>query len=1189
MRKRLFPLLTAAVLLLSLVSPAALAVEESSDVIYITSVSDLMNLAENCTLDTWSQGKTVRLSTDLVLTGCGFIPIPTFGGVFDGGHFTISGLEVHANGSNQGLFRYIQPGGVVKNLTVKGTVAPGGSASSVGGIAGTNRGTISACVFSGAVQGRSNIGGVCGVNESGGRVVSCSVSGTVQGEQATGGVCGKNAGTLLSCTSRTRVNISPNSDDSLNMAALADGSALDSLTTVSDQSGERSLSGWQDVGGIAGYSSGVVQSCVNSGSVGYPHMGYNIGGIAGRQAGYLSGCSNTGHIQGRKDVGGIAGQCEPYIVMGADSDTLEKLRSALNRLSALIDIALNDADSTSDHISAKLTALGDSADSARDSSKDLIDRTADLLNANVDTLNDLSVAVTNALDKLSPAMDDLSDASDDLATLAARLEPALDALVQAGDIGEAAARQLSAAMSDLKTAAQQGKSASDKIKLAAQNLRQAVVIDDQAAVNQALADLGAGLGEMSAALSAAAKAMSSLADALGQTPQDLTAAAAAFAQLSVALNDLSSANGKIAVAVAAIQTNTHIDAAKVNAALEQISSAANDLSAASAALESGFEHLHSASNAAGNLSAKLRDAFEKLKPVASAGESAGRKLSNAFDKLKASVEELRKAGDVTFTPVDDDFRAAGDKLYDDLAAVSRGMEELNSTVTSASDLLLKDLRAVNSQFSTVMNLMLDAMDDLRSGLNGDKTLSDHIEDVSAENIAATTLGKTADSTNTGLVEADRNVGGIVGEIGIEYDLDPEDDSSLDISYTATYQSKAVVTGCVNRGNITGKKDCVGGVVGRMDLGLVTACQNYGDAESTGGGYVGGVAGTASSIVRACYAKCTLSGGDYVGGVAGSGKALTDCVSIVTLTAGKEYLGAVAGYAEDLDRLSGNLFLDTGVGGVDSISYSGHAEPASYDRLRALPSIPTELVSFTLTLTADGETVASIPFLYGADLSLVELPEVPAKEDCFGVWPEFNYDGVHSDVMLEAVYTPWITVLATDAASEGLSLALAEGRFTDQAALESVPQTDISAPVEGAAVFRLSLTGTDLTEDSVTPLRILCPGGGTLWHYGAEGWTQVITHRSGSYLLTEMHGVSGVFCAVPSDSLLTAILSACGILTALVVLAVILLRRKRKKRLNSGANASVLKNNPSEKASATVSRQASVNEIGKSETRNEKEE
>lgn len=58
-----------------------------------------------------------------------------------------------------------------------------------------------------------------------------------------------------------------------------------------------------DIGGIAGYSSGIIQSCENSGSIGYEHMYYNVGGIVGRQSGYLDGCENTGTVLGRKDGG----------------------------------------------------------------------------------------------------------------------------------------------------------------------------------------------------------------------------------------------------------------------------------------------------------------------------------------------------------------------------------------------------------------------------------------------------------------------------------------------------------------------------------------------------------------------------------------------------------------------------------------------------------------------------------------------------------------------------------------------------------------------------------------------------------------------------------------------------------------------------------------------------------------------
>ena len=68
----------------------------------------------------------------------------------------------------------------------------------------------------------------------------------------------------------------------------------------------------QDTGGIAGRSSGTITGSVNHGEIGYPHTGYNVGGIAGRQNGSVVGCENYGSIWGRKDVGGIVGQFEPY-------------------------------------------------------------------------------------------------------------------------------------------------------------------------------------------------------------------------------------------------------------------------------------------------------------------------------------------------------------------------------------------------------------------------------------------------------------------------------------------------------------------------------------------------------------------------------------------------------------------------------------------------------------------------------------------------------------------------------------------------------------------------------------------------------------------------------------------------------------------------------------------------------------
>ena len=100
--KKLTALLMAAVLMCTLAVPGILAAENT---ITIKTVEDLMDLSRNCTLDTWSRGKTVILENDLDLQRTDFTPIPTFGGTFQGNGHKISGLKLGGSGNVRGLFR----------------------------------------------------------------------------------------------------------------------------------------------------------------------------------------------------------------------------------------------------------------------------------------------------------------------------------------------------------------------------------------------------------------------------------------------------------------------------------------------------------------------------------------------------------------------------------------------------------------------------------------------------------------------------------------------------------------------------------------------------------------------------------------------------------------------------------------------------------------------------------------------------------------------------------------------------------------------------------------------------------------------------------------------------------------------------------------------------------------------------
>lgn len=364
--RRLLSALLSLCLLASLLAPAACAEEEEPAVLEISTADQLLALARDCRLDSWSQGRTVVLTADIDLTGCDFTGIPTFGGTLEGKGYTVSGLTLTEEGSVQGLFRYIQQDAVVQNLHVAGTVQPGGTRAEVGGLAGENAGTIRNCSFSGTVSGTSQIGGIAGSNTVTGLISGCTVGGSVYGTHFVGGIAGQNDGVISGCTNNAAVNTTV----SQNEVKLEDLTLTDLLTTENGAD-------ITDIGGIAGSSAGVVRACTNRGAVGYDHIGYNVGGISGSQTGYVEGCVNYGTVHARKEGGGIVGQMEPSSVLQYSQDTLQQLQGELNTLQGLMNQATRDASASASEMTAQFEDLKSRVDSARSAVDTLIQKVAD--------------------------------------------------------------------------------------------------------------------------------------------------------------------------------------------------------------------------------------------------------------------------------------------------------------------------------------------------------------------------------------------------------------------------------------------------------------------------------------------------------------------------------------------------------------------------------------------------------------------------------------------------------------------------------------------------------------------------------------------------------------------------------------------------------------------------------------------
>lgn len=197
------------------------------------------------------------IGTPANFTGATLTDGVKYTGVFDGNGFTISGIYINADGNTfQGLFGYIGEGGVVKNLTVAGTVT---AKANIGGIAGAiGKGTISNCVSCVEITGSgSYLGGI--------------------------------VGQITTATS--------------DLYSIVENCAnLGKLTGTA-------TSGY--IGGITGYNGtwNVIRLCRNAATITCDAAtGYNSGGISGYC--YMNAnvqyCYNSGAIQG-KTVGGIVG------------------------------------------------------------------------------------------------------------------------------------------------------------------------------------------------------------------------------------------------------------------------------------------------------------------------------------------------------------------------------------------------------------------------------------------------------------------------------------------------------------------------------------------------------------------------------------------------------------------------------------------------------------------------------------------------------------------------------------------------------------------------------------------------------------------------------------------------------------------------------------------------------------------
>ena len=391
---------------------------EIKETISIYTPEDLVALGESCSLDTWSLDKQVVLEADISLSEVDFEPIATFGGIFEGNGHVISDWNLTGDFAPAGLFGIVQSTGRVRDLTLEGTVEPGGEGSNVGGIAGENYGRLENCTFSGTVTGKRSTGGIAGSNY--GTITGCSAEGALTGTDRTGGIAGYNDGKIVSCRNAMSIN-TESVDPTIDITKVDLNFNLD-LGKKADIDVSDAAS---DTGGIAGYSCGIIAASSNTGTIGYPHIGYNLGGIAGRNCGFIENCENSGSLMGRKDVGGVVGQIEPHVQTLLSQDYLDTLSKQFENLGNLVSRAGSNGAASGGDIRSSIQALTGYQSSARSAVNDLVESAKNLEfnESALASLGDSIHGMVNAGGSLERSVGDgLETLTDDVSAISGQIQ-----------------------------------------------------------------------------------------------------------------------------------------------------------------------------------------------------------------------------------------------------------------------------------------------------------------------------------------------------------------------------------------------------------------------------------------------------------------------------------------------------------------------------------------------------------------------------------------------------------------------------------------------------------------------------------------------------------------------------------------------------------------------------------------------
>ena len=1005
-------------------------------------------------------------------------------------------------------------------MNVSGSVKVTGSAENVGGVVGTNYGILENCSFEGIVTGNTNVGGIVGENRADGIVLTCYDKGTIVGTNEVGGICGMNRGILQNCENEGKIN-----DEDLKTTLDLNGIDIGTLNLT------QNVVTRNDAGGIAGRSYGPVAGCTNKGEIGYAHIGYNVGGVIGRQSGTVINCKNMGHVMGRKDVGGIIGQAEPYRESEYLSDHLEKVRDDFSEINHLMGQMSDAMRSVSSDTRGYVQTL-------QQQYEDTMGNLDSEINSMKSTVTGNNAAMTAYMDSLSSALNNLGEIGND--TISRMMESIRQNT-------ENAANNINGKLNDMKD----------------------ILTESSSESSSASESDGESASESSSPEESSSQESSSLQESPAESEQPSSS------ENGDTQNQ--SSNNEEAAAIPADDAAEYLAAGDDEAgdyawfARDSVSRESSEESSSGWELPSEWP-----SELPSTLPSELPSESISI-PSQSEVESKADAITDILKKDPIKVNHDEK--------IDDNLN----QMKGEISSASDNIKNLQSTLTGTGDSLTNTMSNISGELTDqskasgdTIGSMADSVDggiqsitsDLDRILNTSSRITDiisddvnvllgngsAIDDVSGKALTERTLGVVSGCNNHGKIEGDINAGGIAGIMNTEYDVDPEVDMDLteltDVEVRST--TNDVLIHCINYGTVAGKKRNSGGIAGSEELGLIHTCENYGTVQLESGNGLGGIAGYSASRVNQSYALCNLKGDNKIGGITGEGYDISNCLAMVTISGNRtEKIGSIAGCINEDGTLENNYFVSDLWGGVDQINYIGKAQRCTYEELMQMETVPAGFTQVTVTFEQDDEVLATLQIPYDGTVTEEEVPDIEPDEDCYISWDrKFPLTHVTANVTVTAESKRFTKSLAWFSATNQLKPDfLVEGDFYDTSVLsaESVQADRISdGDLAYAYIWNID-NMPEQKEEYVLHLRIPDGADSAVVRIQTENkWEKADTEEDGSYVTVSVpYGTAFAVYSVQDNSvpiwLILAIAAAAVLATFLIIKAIRRGKNRVKKR------------------------------------------